>query len=370
MEYNLFLSHNRLQKPWVRELYRFLRDLGFTVFFDEESISPGEDFVLAIERAVEASTTLLLVLSRSSIASKWVAFEIALRIAEDPLNEGKRLIPIFVEPIDPKRLRPSLRRLDRVDLSDATSREREFLSLLRSLGVPEPHRRCITSWPQPTGIEPVSEADINSVLAAGWDSHELLRRLISLDYSLFEGLEPRYEGDVDQWAPVFFDHPDTWRLLVTADREIVGYWHFAPLFPEDYNRACRGLLLDSEITADRVQAFELPGVYDVYFVSFGLLPEYRRGNAFAAMFASLEKVLFDLAMNDIYIGRVCANAFTLGGRSLCRSLGMRQIASHSSHGHIYEASAKELLRSTPLLSRADLTQRYETADARLSLPST
>ena len=41
MNYDLFLSHNRQQKPWVRELVRFLRSLQFTFFFDEDSIAPG-----------------------------------------------------------------------------------------------------------------------------------------------------------------------------------------------------------------------------------------------------------------------------------------------------------------------------------------
>ncbi len=105
--YDLFLSHNRRQKPWVRQLVKFLRDRGLRVFFDEDSIAPGEDVVAALERAVEASDALVLVLSRSSVFSKWIAFETAQRIYDDPLSQLRRLIPVLVEPVDRTLIRPS-----------------------------------------------------------------------------------------------------------------------------------------------------------------------------------------------------------------------------------------------------------------------
>jgi hypothetical protein len=341
--YDLFLSHNHAQKPWVRELVKFLRGLGFSVFFDEDSIAPGQDFLLAIERAVESSRAVVLVISRAALKSRWVTFEAALRLHEDPIGDTRLLIPMLTEPIARSELRPSIRRLDAVDLTHVDTREAEFLHFLRSLGLPEDQCRPLTSWPPPTGVEDLHVADINSVIAAEWTGIDLLERLIALDYEVFEELVPMHEGVPEQWAPVFMDHPETWRLLTNEAKEVVGYWHFVPLFDDDFACAIRGRLRDSEITADRVRLFELPGWYDIYFVSIALRARFRRPKVLIQMTRSLLEVLTDLARNGVFVRQVCANAYTPSGVGLCRSLGMAEVGRHEERGRIFLAPMSELL---------------------------
>jgi hypothetical protein len=48
-EYDVFVSHNRKNKPWVRMFVALLRNEGLSVFFDEDSIPFGRDIVHAIE---------------------------------------------------------------------------------------------------------------------------------------------------------------------------------------------------------------------------------------------------------------------------------------------------------------------------------
>src|SRR4051812_25531646 len=40
--WDVFVSHNKQQKPWVRQVVDQWRSLGLRVFFDEDSIEPGE----------------------------------------------------------------------------------------------------------------------------------------------------------------------------------------------------------------------------------------------------------------------------------------------------------------------------------------
>src|SRR5215469_15746928 len=133
--FDVFLSHNRRQKPWVRLIVEFLRGHGLTVFFDEDSIAPGEDIITALERAIDSSDTLVLVISRTSVHSRWVSFETAVRLYEEMQDSSRRLIPILVESVDRTLIRSAVRRLDAVDLTDPETREREFLHFLRSLGL-------------------------------------------------------------------------------------------------------------------------------------------------------------------------------------------------------------------------------------------
>jgi hypothetical protein len=361
--FDLFLSHNRAQKAWVRELTQFLRGLDLKVFFDEDSILPGRDFLVEIERAIETSRALALVISRASLRSKWVAYELALRLYQDPTANEKLLIPILTEPVRRDDLRLSLRRFDAVDLTNPDTRESEFLMFLRSLGVPDQKCAPMATWPQPIGIEDLHVADINSVIAAGWSGEELLRRFIEIDYRLFDKLEPAHEGDPEQWAPVFMSHPDTWRFLTTSDQEIVGYWHFVPLFEAEFSAAKAGQLLDSDITADKVSFFELPGFYDVYFVSIGIEPRYRRPKAVRQLFESIMKVVEDLAEHGVLIREVCANAYTPDGVALCRSLGMKWQVHHAARGEIYTSSMSEIVAAAPLASGRRIRELYPAVPA-------
>jgi len=343
--YDVFLSHNRRQKSWVRRVVAFLRERGLTVFFDEDSISPGEDIVPALERAIESSKSLVLVLSRSSVFSKWVAFETTLRLYEDPDSTLSRLIPILVEPVDRTLIRPAVRRLDAVDLTDPRTREMEFLHFLKSLGILNVEHDQLPAWPEPSGIEELYIADIRNVTHWGWTGSQLLEKLIALDYLVFEELTPEHEGHAGQWSAVFMDHPDTWRLMITPDNEIVGYWHFVPLFRDDFECAVRGELKDSEITTDRVCLFEFPGSYPIYFVSFELLPRFRRTKAYRLLLDSFFDVLLTLARDGIFIEQVCANAFSSSGEAMCKTFKLSYVRPHTERGKIYLGDVPHLLKS-------------------------
>jgi hypothetical protein len=342
-KYDLFVSHNRRQKVWVREFVAFLRERGLRVFFDEDSIAPGEDTVEALERGVAASDSLVLVISRSSVFSKWVAFETTLKIYEDPDGTERRLIPVLVERVDRTLIRPAVRRLDTVDLTDPQTRDREFTHLMRHLGVKNAGAISFPPWPDDPSIEELFVGDIRTALAQGWSGEQLLERLIALDYQIMDGLTPEHEGEIAQWAPVFMDHPETWRLLVTPSHDIVGYWHFVPLFRADFDKACRGELRDSEITTDRVRVFELPGTYAAYAVTFGLLPRYRRTKAYKLLLDSFFDVLLGLGNDGIFLSEICTNAFSKSGEAMCKTFSFSYLRDHTAHGKIYHSRIIDLL---------------------------
>ena len=59
-QYAVFLSHNRAQKDWTRELARRLRDDGFKVWFDEWVLPQhaGRNWITELRQGVEDSSTL------------------------------------------------------------------------------------------------------------------------------------------------------------------------------------------------------------------------------------------------------------------------------------------------------------------------
>lgn len=194
-----------------------------------------------------------------------------------------------------------------------------------------------------TGSRELTVAGEKEVFEWGWNGIRLLEEFIELDYATLDKLQISHEGSPDQWAPVFMEHPATWRMLISGPQEIRGYWHFAPLFPDDYQRAKDGSLLDSEITADRIQEFAVPGDYDIYFVQICLHPHYRDLPHRLQLFRSVLETLTYLARQNVFIREICANAYTPVGHSICKSFGLTQSHKHAEHGDIYLGSIQDVL---------------------------
>jgi hypothetical protein len=118
---------------------------------------------------------------------------------------------------------------------------------------------------------------------------------------------------------------------------------------------------DGEITSDRLRLFELPGTYPIYFVSFGLQARFRRTKAYKLLLDSLFDVIRGLATDGIFIDRICANAFSPGGESMCKTFGMRCIQKHSDRGKIYATTLSEVLSLEICRGYTDLIRLYEKA---------
>lgn len=143
-----FISHNSKQKRWVREVVEQWRALGLQVFFDEDSIEIGEDITSGIERGLKASRYVVFVITPESLKSHWVGLETAITIYDDPDAQKNRLIPILLEPVDKKKIRAAIKRLNWVDLThkDAGVRRTRYHMLLKKLGV---KRRVLPDPPSP-----------------------------------------------------------------------------------------------------------------------------------------------------------------------------------------------------------------------------
>jgi excisionase family DNA binding protein len=133
--WDAFVSHNRLQKPWVRRMVSQWRALGLTVFFDEDSIEPGEDIAEGIERGLLDSRHIIFVISQSALKSKWVAMETACGIYCDPDAGSRKIIPILLEETRLDDIRLAVRRLRMIDLTDRSQRVANYHFLLRFLNV-------------------------------------------------------------------------------------------------------------------------------------------------------------------------------------------------------------------------------------------
>jgi TIR domain-containing protein len=74
-KYDVFLSYSRADTERVTPLRDELRRMGYRVFFDTQSIDPGEDWKRRLERSIGASRTLVLCWSEHTRGSDYITFE-------------------------------------------------------------------------------------------------------------------------------------------------------------------------------------------------------------------------------------------------------------------------------------------------------
>jgi hypothetical protein len=97
LEYDVFLSYSSKDKPTVQELAERSKQDGSRMWFDNWVINPGDLIPLAIERGLERSRTLVLVMSKNAFTSEWMTLERQTALFRDPTNQQRRFIPLRLD---------------------------------------------------------------------------------------------------------------------------------------------------------------------------------------------------------------------------------------------------------------------------------
>src|SRR5690349_9485736 len=95
--FDVFLSHYSGDKPWVNRLKDALQKHGLKVWLDEDQMRPGDPIVHALEKALEESKAMALIVSPEAMQSGWVRAEYGRAIALANEKERKlQLIPVML----------------------------------------------------------------------------------------------------------------------------------------------------------------------------------------------------------------------------------------------------------------------------------
>jgi len=126
----LFVSYAHEDRDWVeRNVVVPLRDHHVQVFFSDDTIRPADLWEETIGRELDACEWFVVVLSKESIASRWVHTEVSYALNRDEL--GGRIIPIMMEPVNPVDLNWRLHEIQYLDFTDAEAIHfDEMLSLI------------------------------------------------------------------------------------------------------------------------------------------------------------------------------------------------------------------------------------------------
>ena len=73
--YKVFISHSSEDNEFVRQLAHDLREDGISVWLDLDEIDDGERWLREIQKGIEVSAAMLVVMSRNARESEWVERE-------------------------------------------------------------------------------------------------------------------------------------------------------------------------------------------------------------------------------------------------------------------------------------------------------
>jgi hypothetical protein len=93
-KFDVFLSHNSRDKPWVIGLKNSLETRKVKVWLDKDEIRPGDLFAEALERGIAESKAVALIVSPASMDSGWVKAEY-YRALSFATNGKLQLIPVL-----------------------------------------------------------------------------------------------------------------------------------------------------------------------------------------------------------------------------------------------------------------------------------
>lgn len=156
----IFLSHTRIDKPFVRKLAADLRNYGHTVWIDEAEINIGDSLIGKIREGLDSVDFIAVILSKASIESEWVKKE--LEIASNREIKEKRVVvlPIKIEDV---QLPGFLEGKFYGDFSSPDDYDEKLQLLLRSLG-------------DSKQVTPTDKADLEKIRKELEEAKEVLNR--------------------------------------------------------------------------------------------------------------------------------------------------------------------------------------------------
>ena len=125
---DIFISYSRRDQAFVRSLHDRLAAEQRDVWVDWEDIPPSAEWLAEIERAIEASDTVVFVLSPDSAQSRTCRHE-----CDHAVRMGKRLIPVVTRDVDPATVPEAVARLNWLSFASATDFDRAYSSLVSTI---------------------------------------------------------------------------------------------------------------------------------------------------------------------------------------------------------------------------------------------
>lgn len=140
----IFVSHSSQDNEWCRPFVAALKQQGFDVWYDEQGLTGGSAWVVALQREAQTRDVFVLVVTPDSLASQWCQEEIQLALAT-----RRVILPILHKPAPVEGFLLTRQWIDATGATPEVAAERAAAALLHGALPVEPKReRHPTPLPQ------------------------------------------------------------------------------------------------------------------------------------------------------------------------------------------------------------------------------
>jgi hypothetical protein len=93
----VFISHSHKDRIFADQLSKDLSKNGLEVWYSEWEMKPGDSLTRKISEGIISSGSMLVLLSSSSVSSKWVEKEFSIALCDNLASRSVKIIPILLE---------------------------------------------------------------------------------------------------------------------------------------------------------------------------------------------------------------------------------------------------------------------------------
>jgi hypothetical protein len=122
----IYISYSQNDRRLVEKLRYDLISKRINVWFDVNEIAAGENWKDAINNGIAAANSLIFVLSKNSVNSDWMLYELNKFI-----GMGKKVIPILLDDVEKSKIPAGVKGLPWINFNDRY--EEGFNELLKSI---------------------------------------------------------------------------------------------------------------------------------------------------------------------------------------------------------------------------------------------
>jgi hypothetical protein len=116
----VFIAHNKRDREFVeKELTEALSKYGIETWYSRFDVLPGKDYVEAIKAGLLKCDWVVVVVSKNSAASDWVAVEVSTAFADPRLKT--KIIPVVLDDTELTSISDQMRQLNWVDSREVRS---------------------------------------------------------------------------------------------------------------------------------------------------------------------------------------------------------------------------------------------------------
>lgn len=190
---NVFLSYSRTDAEIVEKIAGDLRRQGIGSWIDRHNLIGGQEWQPQIEHAISDADFMVVLLSKSSLASPWVRLEYEKALGRQLEAGGTRLIPALIEQVD---LPPSIARVQYVDFTESYFEGMQQLLRALEVSTAGPELRelfQLKGFARELAGEVAKYLAVEKTLGAGPpDGGD--QRLVFVIMSFSDDMEPIFEG--------------------------------------------------------------------------------------------------------------------------------------------------------------------------------